>query len=99
MLTPVEPQQFVSIVEAANHLGLSTSTVRRRIRDGSFPSYQPGGPGTRVLMSLEAIYTALSASGGGNMDVPSRPSISSDDKTKLSGPPPKWKRERRTTRT
>lgn len=43
----MEPdQKLVDILDFAKIAGLSQSTVRRRIKDGSIAALQPGGPGT-----------------------------------------------------
>lgn len=36
------PTRMLSISEAAEHLGISVATVRRRVRDGSLPSKKLG---------------------------------------------------------
>lgn len=48
-------RRFVSIDELARITGLSTSTLRRRARDGSIPFYQPGGPRTRLLFDGDVL--------------------------------------------
>lgn len=48
-------RQFVSPQVFARLAGISESTLWRRIRDGSIPSWQPGGRGTRVLVPLSAL--------------------------------------------
>lgn len=45
----LKPSKFAAVA------GLSESTVRRRIQDGSIPSIQPGGPGTRELIPSDAL--------------------------------------------
>ena len=49
-------QAVFSPEQAAKHLGVSESTVRRRIRDGQLKAVQPGGPGSRILISREALH-------------------------------------------
>jgi predicted DNA-binding transcriptional regulator AlpA len=39
------PPTLLSLDDFTRLLGLSRSTVRRRIKDGSFKKYQPGGSG------------------------------------------------------
>ncbi len=46
------PPQLVSIEDAAERLGLSGRTVRRRVRDGSIPVRRVG---RRVLVDLGAL--------------------------------------------
>jgi hypothetical protein len=52
---------YVSPREFSHFSGLSLSTIRRRIRDGSLPVSQPGGSRTRVLIRRDALETPLSA--------------------------------------
>jgi excisionase family DNA binding protein len=63
--------QGVTIAEAAAQLGISSDTVRRRIRRGELAAVQvstPNGPAWRVLLgSLSTLGSALGAA-------PSRPS-------------------------
>ena len=42
-ITPDTPPRFLSIGEAAVHLGVSGPTVRRWIREGRLQATQPGG--------------------------------------------------------
>jgi excisionase family DNA binding protein len=46
---------YVSLEEAADMLGLSTRTIRRRISDGTIPAYQCGRRAIRIRVDeLEA---------------------------------------------
>ena len=51
----VAPRLYCTVKEAAEMLSLSESTVWRRIKDGSFPKYQPGGRGTAMRLPIEAL--------------------------------------------
>lgn len=54
------PDSFISIAEAANHLGVSTKTIRRRIADGTLVARRIGPRLIRVdAASLEAIGRPL----------------------------------------
>ena len=46
---------FLSPQEFAALSGLSIATVRRRIRDGQLPVFQPGGRRTRTLIPAEVL--------------------------------------------
>ena len=46
---------YLTLHEFASATGLSESTVRRRVRDGSLRFVQPGGPGTRILFRVDAL--------------------------------------------
>lgn len=47
-----QPPALASLAEAADRLGLSLSTIRRRVRDGSIPTRRVG---RRVLVDLNAL--------------------------------------------
>ncbi len=42
--------QLYTIKEFAAVASFSIETIRRRIKDGTFEFWQPGGPGTRILL-------------------------------------------------
>jgi hypothetical protein len=54
-------KRFVSPQEFHQLTSWSESTVRRRIRDGSLPVIQPGGPRTLILIDLAALSGAAHA--------------------------------------
>lgn len=56
MRVPISnPRRLMAIQEAANHLGVSAKTIRRRIADGSVSGYRTGPRLIRVdLSELEA---------------------------------------------
>lgn len=54
---------FLSPEEFAAYTGLGLATVRRRIKAGHLPTYQPGGKGSRVLIPADALAA-------GNPNVP-----------------------------
>lgn len=54
MLTARE-RRYVSIAEFVRLTGLSDSTIRRRIRDGSLSAVQLGGRGTEWLIPGDAL--------------------------------------------
>jgi hypothetical protein len=65
--------EHVSIPEFARRSGFSHSTIRRRLRDGSLPRFQPGGPGTRIVIPLSALHSnapAPEAAESGSVAVP-----------------------------
>lgn len=93
-------EKGVSPKTAAKILGVSLSTVWRRLRDGSLPYLQLGGAGKRIVIDsslLKAVRDATDASPPitapneqleliDNAANPSR----SDEKKRLSGPQPEW---------
>jgi excisionase family DNA binding protein len=56
--------EAVTIKEAANYLGVSHKTIRRRISDGTLPAFRVAGGGPiRVLAKdVEALKTPVRAS-------------------------------------
>jgi hypothetical protein len=48
-------KQFLKIREFSRISGLSVSTIRRRVRDGSIPAIQPGGAGKVILFARDAL--------------------------------------------
>lgn len=52
------PPVLVSMAEAARRLGLSVSTIRRRVRDGSLPSRRIGNALRVDLTGLHAVDEA-----------------------------------------
>lgn len=48
-------KQFLNIREFSRISGLSISTLRRRAKDGSVASIQPGGPGKLLLFPRNAL--------------------------------------------
>lgn len=49
--------EFLTPAEFAVAAGLSLATVRRRIREGSLPVFQPGGKRTAVRIPRSALLT------------------------------------------
>ena len=91
-----EPRRFFSIAEFAELSGLSISTVRRRLRDGSLPIVQPGGPRTRVLVPADVLKAPVKARANmGPMDekstsIDATESAPRHQKPIIPGPRPKW---------
>lgn len=46
---------YISITELSAIGGLSVSALRRRVRDGSLPFIQPGGPRSRLLFRRDVL--------------------------------------------
>lgn len=51
-------KQFQTLKELVVSSGLSEATIRRRVKDGTLPYEQVGGPGKRLLFPLDAIERA-----------------------------------------
>lgn len=58
-----EPAHFLSLSEFSRLTGLSPSTIRRRVRDGSIRALQPGGRRTRLLFTVSALDSAKNSFG------------------------------------
>ena len=56
-------KEYLSPAEFAALSTLSEATVRRRIKDGSIPTYQPGGHRTRILIPRDALERSRKAEG------------------------------------
>lgn len=98
-------RQYLKLPEFCRLTGLSKSTVRRRVRDGSIRVEQLGGPKHILLFSIDALAQASRP-----LHSSSRTADSSKDHlvrlqgadavnapangdTNQGGPGPKWKRE------
>ena len=56
-------REAVTILQAADHLGVSHKTIRRMISDGRLPAYRVGGGPIRILASdVEAAKIPVRAS-------------------------------------
>lgn len=80
-------KQFLTVKQFSQISGLSETTVRRRVKGRQIDAWQPGGAGTRLLISRKYLQ--------GVCDLPLNPSA--DTSARLSqndqipGPKPKWK--------
>lgn len=81
-------RQFVSPQVFAQLAGISESTLWRRIRDQSIPSWQPGGRRTRVLIPLSALGAVQSAAVESSADDAPRDAA---PRKPIPGPPRKWR--------
>ncbi len=70
----------------------SEATLRRRLKDGSIPFLQPGGPRTRLLVPADALERPAAAT---DADPPGPPG--GGPAPAIPGPPPRWRAARRTT--
>ncbi len=82
-----ETERVLTIEELSQRSRLSVSTLNRLKKAGLIPFFQPGGKGTRVTFSPDAIERACAATAAGQ-SVPAA-QVSASPK-KLSGPSPKW---------
>lgn len=67
----VQPdRQLLTLKQLQQLTGLSESTLRRRVRDGSLPVIQLGGPGAKLLFSPNVLEQLARASTTGSNPVP-----------------------------
>src|SRR5258708_2337474 len=91
-----QASRFLSIAELARQSGLSISTIDRRVKDGSIPFIQPGGPRTRKFFRadvLERLASHVPTSSGSAAPASSTANDSAyhqDAPAKIAGPRPKW---------
>ncbi|MHB9050013.1 MAG: helix-turn-helix transcriptional regulator [Pirellulales bacterium] len=52
------PRQYLSLREFQKATGLSESTIRRRVKDGSLLVHQPGGKRKKLLFPRDALVTS-----------------------------------------
>jgi len=90
--TPPLPQ-YLTIKQSASHYGLSETTIRRRVQDGSLPSVQTGGKGKKILIPSQALIAFTAANR--NLDPPAMPAeaapIASSKPPPRRGPRPRWR--------
>lgn len=49
------PKRYLTLAELVLTSGLSASTIRRRVRDGSISAIQPGGHRTKLLFAADVL--------------------------------------------
>lgn len=63
---PRQQRRYVSIAEAADLVGASTKTIRRRIADGTLTGYRMGPRLIRVdLSEIERVLAPIPTAGNG----------------------------------
>jgi excisionase family DNA binding protein len=82
------PPHYLSVEEFVAATGLSESTVRRRIKDGSLPVCQPGGRKSRLLIPRDALARPVEPRAAAAPPPPTRPP--GPDPPSLAGPRPGW---------
>lgn len=94
-------RRYLTVQQFADLSGLSLSTIRRRIRDGSITHAQPGGKRRRILIpvgALEHRQHCPSASHEARNENPNEqvnvadPGQPSPPERPIPGPSPKWQR-------
>ncbi len=78
--------RLLTIQELAMRSPLSLPTLRRLVRGGKIPYFQPGGKGSRLLFPPDAIERAF----GACYDVSQDSTPTADAPKRLAGPVPAW---------
>jgi hypothetical protein len=90
--------EYISITKLSAISGLSVSTLRRRVKDGSLPVIQPGGRRSRLLFRRDVLDTLSTvAHESTSTPAPSAEEAPCEDPTTpavqpLPGPRPRWTR-------
>ena len=83
----------LSYEEVRAQTGLSLSTLRRRVQEGTVPFMQPGGPRTRVFFPPDIVERLLQQAQREPAPSPAAlPFQAATDATAHRGPKPKWMR-------
>jgi excisionase family DNA binding protein len=87
--------QYLSVAQLSKLSGISEVTLRRRIKDGSIPAIQPGGPRTRLVVRRDVLdlltnlqSAAAHVENGAMGETPE--ASGHGPRGNLSGPRPKW---------
>ena len=88
---PEAAREYFSVAEFAQRTGLSETTVRRYLKKGLLPRYQPGGRRSRVLIPAAALTETRekeSAPTGSNSPPPTKEIAVTKNNP---GPTPRWR--------
>lgn len=87
-------RETLSPLEFVAKSGLSLATVRRYLKDGRIPSFQPGGLRCRVLIPVSALEPYAQLAGPvSRASRPNQPKVvpRAASKRTRSGPKPRWR--------
>jgi len=84
-----ESKIYLTLKEYSLKVSLSEKTIRRRIEAGQIPSWQPGGPGTRILIPASSLQVCSIATPKKLTDEDQSAHIPKEPR--LPGPIPGWK--------
>lgn len=79
------PLTCLTYEELSRRTGLSISTLRRRVKDGTIPFLQPGSRRSRIVFPIDIVERLLAC-------VPAPAPSAPRPKQNARGPRPKWKR-------
>jgi excisionase family DNA binding protein len=63
MVTETAHEDFLTVAEAADLLGVHQNTVRRKIAEGNIPAVQLGGAGSHIRIPRDAFDAWLWSAG------------------------------------
>lgn len=89
---------YLTIKQFASHYGLSDTTIRRRVRDGSLPSVQAGGKGKKILIPSNALTgnTVLNRHADPSVTPVAAAPVVNVKPAARRGPRPRWRNENST---
>jgi hypothetical protein len=88
-------QRYISIQDLSEISGLSVSTLRRRVLDGSLVAAQPGGRRTRLLFPIDILDRLMPTKDQAvtaTFTVKTDLSAVAGTQESIPGPKPKWTR-------
>jgi excisionase family DNA binding protein len=81
---------YLTYEELSARTGISVSTLRRRVKDGKLPYFQPGGRRTRLVFPVDVVERLLQSAPTSSQTLPE--SQLQPVAHPLQGPQPKWMR-------
>ena len=95
-------QAYLTIAQFCEQSGLSDSTVRRRVQDGSLPAIQLGGKGKKILLPATALSLAagiedklapvMAKAANAAVPTPDPDATTTIEVSTRPGPLPRWQR-------
>ena len=82
------PEEYLTFSEFLALWVGSEKTLRRRLKDGSIPKYQPGGPGTLIAIPRSALRSLANAKP--NSD--GQKTSTQIQEAQIPGPKPRWRK-------
>jgi excisionase family DNA binding protein len=84
------PRRYLSYQELSGMAGLSVSTLRRLVKNGQLPFFQPGGPGTRIVFAADVLERLIQPTPRSAQE--SQKAFARTKAGTPPGPQPKWMR-------
>jgi excisionase family DNA binding protein len=86
------PRKCLTIEELSQWTGLSVSTIRRRVKDGTIPFLQPGGRRSRIVFPPDIVERLIQITSQKSTNTEPI-AVIPPEKPQRRGPRPKWQRE------